>query len=149
MNTKSSTKSNIPLWIRGVVMVNALVFIDFGAAFLLFPAKLAGLLDIELTSATALADVRAIYGGLALAVGASFVAGLRREEWLAPSVFLVMASSAGLALGRIYSIAVSGIPRSIILLFLVTEVASFAWALLAYRALERPERERSRAYAGA
>jgi hypothetical protein len=121
-------------------MVNALVFIDFGAAFLLFPAQLAALLDIELTSATALADLRAIYGGLALSVGALFALGLRRASWLAPCLFLVAASSAALALSRIYSIAVSGMPRPIILVFLVTEVASSAWALLAYRALERPAR---------
>jgi Domain of unknown function (DUF4345) len=131
-----ATNRSTALWIREIVLLNAVVFLAFGAAFLLFPAALAGHVDIELSSPSALADLRAMYGGLSLAVGALFALGLRRADWLAPSVFLVALSSAGLALGRVYSIAVAGVPSALVLALLATEVVSFVWALLAYRALE-------------
>src|SRR5262245_11962653 len=101
---------SLPLWIREIVVLNAVVFVGFGLALLAFPSELAALVDIELRSASALADARAMYGGLSLSVGAFFVLGLRRESWFVPSLFLVAASSGGLALGRIVSIAVSGMP---------------------------------------
>jgi hypothetical protein len=131
-----TTNRPTALWIREIVLLNAVVFLAFGAAFLLFPATLAGHFDIELSSPSALADLRAMYGGLPLAVGALFALGLRRTDWLVPTVFLVAASSAGLALGRVYSIAVAGVPSALVLVLLATELVSFVWALLAHRALE-------------
>ena len=130
------------LWIREIVLLNALVFLGFGAGFLLLPATLAGYFDIELSSPSALADMRAMYGGLSLSMGALFVLGLRRDGWLAPTLFLVAASSAGLALGRLYSIAVAGVPSALVLALLATELVSFAWALLAYRALQTSDTRR-------
>lgn len=124
-----------PHWIREIVAINAAVFLAFGLVLLAFPTQLAALVDIELRSANALADLRAVYGGLSLSVGALFVLGLQRESWFMPSLFLVMASSAGLAFGRIVSIAVSGTPGWLVLSFLASELLSFVWALLGYRAL--------------
>jgi hypothetical protein len=129
------TAHSVPLWIREIVLINAAVFLAFGCAFMLFPAQLAGLIDLAPSSANALADMRAMYGGLSLSAGVLFVLGLRRESWFLPSLFLVLASSAGLAFGRLYSIAVSGVPGTLVLVFLASELASFAWALLGYRAL--------------
>ena len=127
--------NSVPAWIREIVAINAAVFLAFGAAVLAFPAELATLVDIELGSASALADLRAVYGGLSLAAGALFVLGLRRESWFMPSLFLVMASSGGLAFGRIVSMAVSGMPGWLVLAFLATELVSFVWALLGYHTL--------------
>ena len=124
-----------PLWTRAIVLINALVFVDFGAAFIVKPQGLARLLDIELGSPSALADLRAVYGGLSLAVGIALFIGLRRAASLAPSLVLVIATSAGLAFGRVYSMLASGMPSPVVLGFLATEVASLLWAALAYRAL--------------
>jgi len=126
---------SIPGWIREIVLINAVVYLGLGAGFLLFPSPLAGLFDIELRSPSALADLRAVYGGISLAVGGLFVAGLRRESWFAPSLFLAMTSAAALAFSRIYSSAVSGMPGTLVLAFLGLELLAFVWALLAYRAL--------------
>ena len=136
-------RNQAPMWIREIVWINAAVFLAFGAAFLAAPAQLAGWLDVELGSPSALADVRAMYGGLSLACGLLFVFGLRRESWFMPSLFLVMTTSAGLALGRSYSMLVSGVPGPLVLALLATEVGSFAWALLGYRALEATEPSRA------
>lgn len=129
------TDKTQPFWVRAIVMLNALVFLVFGAAFLLAPEPLAQWVDIELRSASALADVRAIYGGLPLAAGILFVLGLRRPTWLEPSLFLVMTSSGALAAARIYSTAVSGVPSALVWGFLASELFSLAWAALAYRSL--------------
>ena len=133
------TSQAAPLWTRAIVLINARVFVDFGLAFLAKPQALARLLEIELSSPTALADLRAMYGGLALAVGALLCAGLRRKEWLMPSLWLVIATSGGLALGRLYSVLASGLPSGVILGFLASELGSLAWAILASRALAGSE----------
>lgn len=122
-------------WIRAIVVVNALVFVDFGLAFLAVPEGLTRMLDIELHSASALADLRAVYGGLSLAVGVCMFAGLRNTTWLAPTLLLVMLTSGGLAFGRVYSMLASGMPNLAILGFLATELVSLLWAAWAYRAL--------------
>ena len=134
-------------WIRAIVLVNAFVFVDFGLAFLAAPEGLTRLLDIELHSASALADLRAVYGGLCLAVGVCMLAGLRNTAWLAPTLFLVMLTSGGLAFGRVYSMIVSGMPGLPVLGFLGTEVGSLLWAALAHRALLA--QSRSEAFAAA
>jgi hypothetical protein len=124
-----------PTWIREIVVINAVVYLAFGLGCSLFPIELARFVEIDLGSPSALADFRAIYGGLALSVGALFALGLRRSDWFLPTLFLVAASSGGLALGRLYSMLVSGMPNGLVLAFLGTELASFVWALLGYRAL--------------
>jgi Domain of unknown function (DUF4345) len=136
------TTQTVPLWIREIVLINAAVFLAFGLAFILFPVQLASLIDIAPSSASALADLRAMYGGLSLSAGVFFLLGLRRESWFLPSLFLVMASSACLALARLYSIAVSGVPGALVLAFLASELGSFAWAWLGYRALTANDAER-------
>jgi hypothetical protein len=100
------------------------------------------LIDLAPSTASALADVRAMYGGLSLAAGVFFLLGLRRESWFLPALFLVMASSGALAAARLYSIAVSGVPGTLVLAFLATEIVSFTWALLGYRALSANGAER-------
>ena len=125
----------VPMWIREIVVINAAVFVLFGVGVLLFPAQYAAWLELEVASSSAFADLRAVYGGLSLACEALFALGLRRASWFEPSLFLVMASSAGLALARVYSLVLSGMPNALVLAFLSSEVGSFVWALLAYRAL--------------
>jgi hypothetical protein len=132
VNAKSS--SNLFLT-RAIVVVNAVVFVAFGLAFLAAPEALAATLGIELGSTTALADFRAIYGGLTLACGVLFFLSLSRAGWLPPSLFLVAASSAGLLVARIYSTLVSGVPSPIIFVFCALEFGSFLWAALCYRKL--------------
>lgn len=83
--------------------------------------------------------MRAVYGGLSLACGALFVLGLRRERWFQPSLFLVAASSAGLVLGRVYAMLVSGVPGPLLLGVFASELASCVWGFLAYRALDRAD----------
>jgi hypothetical protein len=120
---------------RVVVGISSSVFIGFGAAYLLFPAQLAQMFGIQLTSASALADLRAMYAGVPLSISALLIKALRDDRWLAPSLFVIMASLGGAAGARIYSILVSGVPNDLVLGFLGAELLGFVWMLKAYRAL--------------
>jgi hypothetical protein len=121
---------------RAIVMINCILFLAFGFAWIVSPARFARAVEIRVSTPTALADLRAMYGGLSLAIGALLLQGLRDPAWFAPSLFLTMATSAGLGGARIYSIAVSGVPNTLVLVGgLALEILSFTWAVVAYRGL--------------
>lgn len=120
---------------RLLVIANCAVFVAFGFGLLLFPARFAEWVGIQLTSPSAFADLRAVYGGLSLSVAALFWQGLRNPDWFGPSLFLATASSGGLAAARLYSIAASGMPNALVLGFLASELAAFALGLYEFRAL--------------
>lgn len=46
-----------------------LMLLGFGLAFLLSPARMAGLVDIQAPTSSALSDIRALYGGLEIGLG--------------------------------------------------------------------------------
>jgi hypothetical protein len=118
---------------RTALILYSVAFLAFVPVFLLFPARYAQLVEIQLTSASALADLRAVYGGFSLCLGVMFLKGLREPTWLEPSLFLAAASSAAVAIARTYSIAVSGVPNAVVLGFLALESVSAVWTWRVYR----------------
>jgi hypothetical protein len=46
-----------------------LMLLGFGIAFLLAPSRMAGLVDIQVPTSSALSDIRAVYGGLEIGLG--------------------------------------------------------------------------------
>jgi hypothetical protein len=123
---------------RTLLIANFAIFLGYGIAAVLFPAKLAQLTDVQLPTTTALADLRALYGGLSLAIAALFLQALRDPRWVAPAVFMAIAASLGPASARLYSSAVSGVPNELVLGFLVAELGGALWAFVTYRALGSP-----------
>jgi uncharacterized protein DUF4345 len=114
--------------------VNLLVFMAYAAAALAAPAQLAAQLDITLGSTSALADFRAMYGGLSLGCSVVFVAGLRNLSFRPAAVMLATFTSAGLILGRLITIAVDGMPGTLVMVILATEVASAAMGFFLLKA---------------
>jgi hypothetical protein len=53
-------------WLLGIV---AAIFLALGVAFLAIPTNMLGAMDIQAEPGKALADIRAVYGGLDLAIG--------------------------------------------------------------------------------
>lgn len=104
-----------------------------GALALFFPGPVLRGVDIPVTSPTASADLRALYGGVPLTVGILLLYALREPSWWAPCLALAMATTGGPALARLYSIAVSGTPNRLVLVYLVLEALGFLWALSVYR----------------
>ena len=100
-----------------------LVFWGFTAAFFAKPRELGEKLGIQLTNVTALADFRAMYGGMCRGVGVLFLLGMTKpEQWRVPAILLSVTTAAGLLLGRILTWALEGNPGTIIHGFMATEV---------------------------
>ena len=108
---------------------NLAVFFVFAVGFLFAPRYFAAQLDITLSSTSAVADLRAMYGGLSLGVGALFVLGLKNVAFRPAAVTLATLTSAGLALGRVITIVVDGMPGPLVLAFLASEIVSIAVGL--------------------
>jgi hypothetical protein len=121
----------MPTLNRIYLAVNLLVYGGYAIGFFAAPAQLAALTDIQLPTATAIADLRATYGGLSFAIALLLLRGLLSTKWEAPALLLATAGAAGLGFGRIVTI-VTGQPGMIIYAILATEVvaaAAGAWLI--------------------
>jgi hypothetical protein len=93
---------------RIYLAANLLIFGGFAAAFFAAPDTLGGLIGITLRDNTARADFRAMYGGLSLGVGVVLALGLTKPRWREPALLLGVTTAAGLALGRLLTLATHG-----------------------------------------
>ena len=92
--------------------LNALVFVGYGLVCLLSPSVVADQTGMVLATGVARTEVRAMYGGLQIAVGLLSLAGVMRPA-LQPSVlFTLLFLFFGLASGRILGILVEPDPGS-------------------------------------
>lgn len=112
--------------------LSALVFVAFGAVLFVAPGSLA-VVDIVPATASARSDVRAVFGGIELGVGAFLGLCARRPAWHRPGLFAQALSLGGAVAGRVASLAVDGTPRPITLAFLALELAGAALAVIALR----------------
>lgn len=89
---------------RAYLAFLALVFLGLGVWFLLDPGagKLVGLVPSE---GTGRAELRAMYGGLDLGIGAFLAWGAARQSWARPALAFGALALLGLALGRAVGIA--------------------------------------------
>ena len=108
---------------RIYLAVNLLVYGAYAVGFLVAPVTLAALTEIQLPTATAIADLRAIYSGLSFAIAVVLMRGLRNAQWEAPALWLATLGAVGLGFGRIVTI-VTGKPGMLIYAILATEVAA-------------------------
>jgi hypothetical protein len=116
------------------IAANALVWISFGPAFYFAPEALAGWLDITLTSPTAIADFRAMYGGTPLGVGIFMAMGLWRRQWMKPALMVIVLVTTGLLLGRLITLVQPGGVGTIIYLLGALEAGAIIGAAWLYRA---------------
>lgn len=112
----------------------ALGFIGFGLAFLLVPGLL-GLVELAPATSTARSDVRAVYGGIELGVGAFLAACVRRPTWHRAGLTAQALTLGGAALGRVASLAADGMPRTLALGLGALELLGAVLAIAALRAL--------------
>jgi hypothetical protein len=122
---------------RIVLALSALPFLGIGAGFLLAPASMAANVDVALGSATAASDVRAVYGGLQLALGALLAACALSPAHARAGLVLQVATFAGLALGRLVSLPIDGVPSPFGALLFAAELVGLALGVGALRYLGR------------
>ncbi len=73
--------SRAALFVRWVLGVSAAVFLALGLAFMFVPDMMIDAIDLKAESPKALADVRAVYGGLRLAVAILLAICFFRKHW--------------------------------------------------------------------
>jgi hypothetical protein len=103
----------------------------FGAAFLAWPVALVAPVGIELPSATARTDVRAVYGGLQLGLAAFLTYCAASPARTVVGLAATTACIAGLAAGRLFGLLVDGEWARITLVYLTIEATSAAVAAAA------------------
>lgn len=108
------------------------VFAGFGAAFVIAPARMAGLVDVVLPTPTARIDFVATYGGLELGFAAFLVVCARRPELVGIGLLAAGFCLLGFALARGAGLATAaGEVRPILYGLLLAEAAGAAlcfWA---------------------
>ena len=93
---------------RAVLWVDILVFVGFGAAFLVAPVALLAPLGIELRTDAAVIEIRAVYGGLQLGIGACLLGCALRRESTSVGLRLAATTLGGLVLVRLFAMVVAG-----------------------------------------
>jgi len=127
---------------RAIVALNALTFIGLGIAFLISPTEMAAIVDLEGTSPLARSDLRAIYGGIELGIGALLLVKLLDGD-LAPALRSLLFIFGAMILSRLFSLFADGMPAQPGTLLLGLEVAAFSSAALGLRMIgRRPRRPR-------
>jgi len=69
------------LFIRWVLGLTTAIFLGLGVAFMFAPGMMIGAIDLKAESPKALADVRAVYGGLDLTIGILLGYCFLRKQW--------------------------------------------------------------------
>jgi hypothetical protein len=123
---------------RIVLALSALPFGSIGAAFLLLPADMAGLIGLSLADATADADVRAVYGGLQLGCAALLALAATNPDWCRAGLVAQLLLYGGLAGARVISYALVGLPSALGWALHLGELVGFALGIAAWRRLPRP-----------
>ncbi|MBM4268452.1 MAG: DUF4345 domain-containing protein [Deltaproteobacteria bacterium] len=116
-----------------LLAVTGLVLIATGATGLVDPQALFTPLDLQLESTSAHNEMRATYGGLHVAMGLFLVAGALRAGLRRPALWVALAFTGGLTVGRAVSFIVDGSPNEFVYGLWIPEglAAIVAAALLA------------------
>ncbi len=93
---------------RIVLALSGCIFAIYGLMCLANPGVPAGYAGMELAQASASTEVIAMYGGLQTALGVLLVAWAWRPHLIVPALVVILAITAGLALGRASGILRNG-----------------------------------------
>lgn len=106
-----------------LLWINAVLFILFGAGFMIAPNSLSLLLTgAALGSVNAVIDMRATYGGTALGLGLFFGFCARNPGALRSGLLASLLTLSGIAGGRLIGIFVDGSPNGWMFLLLAAEL---------------------------
>jgi hypothetical protein len=122
-----------------VLWLGVVAFAGAGLAFLLAPGLLR-FVDLTPTSATARSDVRAVFGGLELALAVFLGVCARRPAWHQAGLLAEALAFGGLAAGRLLSLATDGVPGALTFALWGPELLGAALAVVALRRHPRDTR---------
>ena len=104
--------------------VSALMWIPYGLLCLAKPSLLEGAAGVAATTATGTVELRAMYGGLQIAIGVLCVLGCMSSTWRRQALTTLGVLYAGLGLARLAGIAAGGGMSSYTAVALAIELAS-------------------------
>jgi len=117
-----------------LLWVTAVLFAGFGLGFVAAPRYFADLITgSEPTVPSAVIDMRATYGGVALGMGLSFGIAATRRRLLRPALVASLLVVGCIGGARLIGIVADGQPNDFMILFLATEVIFVALFVLALR----------------
>lgn len=120
---------------RSVLWIGCVLFIPFGLGFMLAPEWLAALITgAAPVTSSGLIDMRATYGGLALAIGVCLGVSARGHfESAKFGLLLVVTVMIFLAAGRVIGMAIDGTANAFMYVLLMAELVFGSVALYALR----------------
>ena len=117
-----------------LLWVLAVVFVFVGVAFIVAPGTFTEMAaGVAPSRPSALTDIRAVSGGVALALGVFFALSVGRSDWVAPGLVLGALVGGWLAASRLIGFVVDGGVTATQVSFTVIEVIVVALSLLALR----------------
>ena len=114
------------------LFANVAIYAGVAAAFLAAPKPLGEAIGLRFESTAALADFRAMYGGLCLGAAISIAKGMRDAAWERSAILLAITSAAGLFLGRVLTLATVGPANPFTYASMASEVLAVAAGLFVY-----------------
>lgn len=119
---------------RTLVLVNCWLFVAFGLCFALAPEQITLLLtDSSPATPSAITDMRATYGGMALGLATIFWLCARKEAYVRLGVQGVLAVMVAIALTRTLGMLVDREPNTFMFVLLAAEGAMAVLALVVLR----------------
>lgn len=108
-----------------------------GAWLLYDPGALESYAGVAALTPTGLTELRAMYGGMELAIGSATLLALLRPQWRCHVLFLNGVILGGIAAGRLVGVALDGNISVYTLAVLTFELSAVAICLLLARGLQR------------
>ena len=117
---------------KTLLWINCCLFVGFGLGFVLAPTVLATLVTGSAPATpSAITDMRATYGGMALGLAYIFRLCAGREEYVRLGLRGILAVMVALAAARLLGIVLDGAPNIFIFILLLAEVAMVVASLAA------------------
>ena len=124
-----------------LLWVLAVLFLVVGVAYVAAPETFTEMTaGVAPDRASALTEIRAVSGGVAVALGAFFALSARRPDWVAPGLVLGALVAWCLAVSRLIGFVVDGGVTGTQVSLAVTEVIFLVLCLLALRGRQSVER---------
>ena len=120
---------------RFVLIASAVAFAGIGLAFLASPVAMAERVGLGLAGTIADNDVRAVYGGLQIGIGAFLALCATRPAWFHLGLAAQLLLFGGLALGRFVSWFAAGSPGAFGVTLHAAEIVALILGLIAWRRL--------------
>lgn len=123
-----------------LVLLTAAFFVVYGILFALFPSVLSDWVTGSVpTSASALIEMRATNGGLAIALGIVMFLLSRNEKTLPLGLVCLFTVLLCMATARVIGILLDGTPNTLMYVYLIAELVPSVIAIVMYRSFQNTE----------